>query len=744
MIALIIIIIPLVCALLVFILGKRLNLYNSITVIATVATWGLSLTLVPVVKQAPLELTLEGFLAIGLFIKVDLLSLVFLLLFSTVWSLSTIHAVYYMSVEHKQPRFFTFLLITYAGCLGVVLAGDFFTLFLFFELMTFASYVLVIHEEDPDAMSAGLLFLFLGVIGGLALLFGIILLYDQAQTMAFVNMSAYFADAPIKQVMTLLLFLLGFGLKAGMFPLHVWLPKAHPVAPSPASALLSGIMIKTGAYGLIRVFLNVFGWQSESSTVFERIMVPFGFNIIWIGIITMLLGAYLALLQTSAKKILAYSSVSQIGYIIMGIGAAIYLGNAGAMSMAGVIYHIINHALFKATLFLCVGAIYIYTHELDITKLGGLRHKYRFIMVVFIVAALGIVGMPGFNGYASKSILHHAIEEAYQHGNLLSLWWAEKLFVLASALTVCYFLKLFRGLFGGKLPERYKKLPRPFFGIQAVLAVFASLMLFIGLMPTWLLRGTIIPTISIFTFDPYKVNYVAKLTVWNRQDIMGMVITFALAGLIYVAYEKFNLYRFRPPLWLSIENLFYLPMAKGFLYLCRGPSVALDRTVSNLYRDTGKVSMNLFKQIGEAEQSFDQVYNRAGRGSRFVCKSLNDLEQAANQLLNTTSTKSLGKNALKHLQESKKAEHVRPCDPMVQLLKQKPGISTDEKPYKIGDCPFAPGVKCLQHKTTFWERHATKPEWNLKNLNFEGIIVSTLFALILLILFFFRNRLSLL
>ncbi|QNO13618.1 NADH dehydrogenase subunit [Alkalicella caledoniensis] len=763
MLPILIVLLPLVGALLTFTNRHHVNRRNMVAIVTTVATWILALMLIPGLRDGAIELRLENFLVIGLSFRIDYLSILFLVLFTTVWMLATIYGTVYMSFEHAQTRFFIFLLITYTGVLGVVAAGDFFTLFLFFELMTFCSYVLVIHEEDPDAMRAGNLYLFLGVIGGLALLLAIILYYNQTGTMGFESVLLAFEGKPVLLLSILVLFTIGFGLKAGMAPLHIWLPKAHPIAPSPASALLSGIMIKTGAYGLIRVFASAFGYVSDNTELYSKFISSFGYWIIWAGLITMFIGAFLALFQTSSKKILAYSSVSQIGYIIMGIGSATYLGSYGAMAMSGAIYHIINHALFKGALFLVVGAIYIHTHELDINKIRGLSKKYKFLMLIFIISALGITGVPGFNAYPSKSLLHHAVTDAYKYNHLVSLIWAERVFTLTSALTVCYFAKLFKGLFLGELPEKYKDLPDTPLLMKMVLTVFGAIMIFIGFFPDAPLKGVVIPAISTLGYNDYSVGYVEKFTAWNRVDLMAIVITFALAAVIFTIVEKFNLYRIQFPKWMSVEYLIFNPLAKGFMFLCLGPSVVLDRTVNKMYHGTGQVSMDVFKHIGDVEKSIDKAYTNAGSITTSMCQGLEHFEETVNKIYESAGTAndklcqgidkaestyndSLDSLASVHdkvaqLKEKGELKAVRMFDLMVKHEGNTANLTDAKIDCKKGHCPFAPDKRCVKisKEKSFWEKMAVSPEWNLRNINFDALIVATLFTIVLLILVFFSK-----
>jgi len=424
--------------------------------------------LLPLVLNGTVSYDLINFMQLGLFFKVDLLGWIFAFLITLVWFLATLFSFTYMDLEHNRRRYYSVLIFTLGATLGVVLAGDFFTLFLFFELMTLSSFILVIHEQNLESMKAGILYLYLGIAGGLALLFAIMLLYSAIGSVAIVPVLDQLTS---NRTLIYILFLIGFGIKAGLVPLHIWLPLAHPVAPSPASALLSGIMIKSGAYGILRVSLILFSSPSESSAPDLNYLFTMGSALMWIGIITMLAGAVMALLQGNMKRILAYSSVSQIGYIATGIGAAMLMGIGGAMGFAGAVYHIINHAFFKAGLFMMVGTIYIYTHELELSRLGGMLKKMPLVAVTFLVAAFGIAGVPGFNGYPSKTLVHDALLIAIKYNDLISLEIAEKIFTLTSALTICYFIKLFRGVFLGPVPE---KLDREYKLTPSTIAVLSS------------------------------------------------------------------------------------------------------------------------------------------------------------------------------------------------------------------------------------------------------------------------------
>ncbi|MBM4236088.1 MAG: monovalent cation/H+ antiporter subunit D family protein [Firmicutes bacterium] len=303
-----------------------------------------------------------GFGELPLYFRVDQLGAVFNLLSSFIWFLATVFSLSYMTHEKRRNRYYTFYLLTLGGCLGVFLTADLFSLFFFFELMSVASYLLVVHNQSEEAISAGRLYIFLGIFGGLCLLTATILLYWYTGSVLIEPRLEELIMVPAR-ILILVLLIIGFGIKAGMVPLHIWLPKAHPVAPAPASALLSGIMIKTGAYGIIRVLTVIYTPSGEEAKTLWAFTEQIGYVMIWFGITTMFVAAVMALFQLNAKRILAYSSVSQMGYILMGVGVCAYLGLDGAVAFGGFSFHIVNHAFFKAGMFMMVGAVFFRTGE---------------------------------------------------------------------------------------------------------------------------------------------------------------------------------------------------------------------------------------------------------------------------------------------------------------------------------------------------------------------------------------------
>ncbi|MBM4236083.1 MAG: hypothetical protein FJ152_06375, partial [Firmicutes bacterium] len=612
-----IVLIPLVGSLLIGLIGLKSNLLRNLF---TVAVSGVTVYLALEIFLTRLQgyqviYNLPALAGIEMGFKVDLFGSVFILFSAVVWFLAVLASIPYMRQDPKQTRYFVFLIMSLAGCLGVFLSGDFLSLFLFFELMTLAAYALVVHNQTSEAFSAGGNYLYLGVIGGLSLLSGIILLYVYTDSVALVPSLQNIVHLKGIAALIATLMIAGFGVKAGMIPLHIWLPQAHPVAPAPASALLSGIMIKTGAYGIIRVAVLLYTPAKDlAESNLWHFTENLGHLIIWIGIVTMLLAAIMAVMQDNAKRLLAYSSISQMGYILMGIGAAAYLGYDGPMGFGGFTYHIINHAFFKSGFFILFGIIYTRLHEVDMGKLGGLWKSFPVTFAAFAVCAAGITGIPGFNGYASKTLLHHAIVEAFEHHHLWDLWLAEKLFMLTSGLTICYIAKLLIRIFLGSCPEKTAiKLKNKGAGenwLERLVALsFIAIISYLGLFPETMIKKVLIPMTETFTYAEYYVNYLYKTNIWNIHDLLGIVIGFTLGAGFYLLFTKKDLFSLKLPDYLSVEYSVYRPLTSilGATFTKTGRFV--DENLNRGYHGTPAL---LARVSDEACYFDDQLLRKVG------------------------------------------------------------------------------------------------------------------------------------
>lgn len=375
-----------------YLLGKyNERLRDYFCVFAAFLAFLITLLMIPdVAKGNVLTFTLlsERISPVAIEFMADALGLVVAIIASFAWFLATLYATSYMQKEHARNRFYFFWLLTGGATLGVFLTKNLFSLYINFEILALASWVLVIHEETKEAMDAGKKYLFMGVGGGLFVLFAIVMTYIQAGTLSLLNKGILENRGIITHIIFYSYFI-GFGVKAGIFPVHVWLPDAHPVAPSPASALLSGVMIKAGAYGIIRTIYNVFGFD---------LIRAMGANVV-IGIIasiSIILGSAAAITQENLKRMLAYSSISQIGYIVLG---AVFLTFRG---FQGSILHLFNHVMMKDTLFLSAGALIFKTGKKEISEYSGIGKKMPVTMIAFSLAALSMIGFPPLCGFISK------------------------------------------------------------------------------------------------------------------------------------------------------------------------------------------------------------------------------------------------------------------------------------------------------------------------------------------------------
>jgi hypothetical protein len=472
----------------------------------------------------------------------------------------------------------------------------------------------------------------------------------------------------------------------------------------------------------------------------------------------MFIGAFMALLSTGAKKILAYSSVSQMGYILLGVGVAAYLGYEGAIGFAGALYHIINHAFFKAGLFMMVGSVYMITHDLDITRVRGMFRKLPIVAVTFLIAFAGIGGVPGFNGYASKTILHHAIVEAYEHKHLFSLLLAEKIFVLTSAMTLCYFTKLFYGLFFGKVPEKLENKDYTLSPVvYGVLGTFGLVILGIGLFPHFLLNKVVIPAMNGFTYDHHVVDHLHELNLWNWHDVEGIVVTFAIAAMLFTLMTRFRFFRWQPPRWLSVETLFYIPLTNFFLRTCCNFGTKFDSAINLAYLKTGKVSTGMCRYVGAFDATINEAYEKSGGVARRLAERTEQFDGSLNEAYEKSGgvarrlaerTEQFDGSLNEAYEKSggvarRLAERTEQFDSALDEAYKKSG----QVAKKLADrtAEFDGSLDDLyeqsgQRSRSVWDRLRGHPsDWNIKNLNFDSLLMALMLGLFLFVLIYYTK-----
>lgn len=595
----------------------------------------------PMVSRGAVEYGLPGLLGIGVFLRLDLFGFALALVAAILWLLATIYSTWYMENSHAQVRYYPFCMFTLGATLGVFMSGDLFTFFVFFELMTVAFYVLAVHDQSQVALQAGNTYLYMGISGGLCVLLGIFLLAGATGSTAFEPQLEAVLAAGANPALIAAFLVAGFGAKAGMVPLHIWLPQVYPVAPSPCSALCSGIMIKTGVYGIMRVLLTVLRPAAQSGELW-RFAEHIGLAVLWLGLLTMAMGAVLAALQNNVNRILAYSSVSQIGYILTGVGAAVYLGIEGGMGFSGAFYHVINHAFFKAGLFLMFGAVCLATGESGLDRMGGLARKFPVTAAAVLVAAAAIAGIPAFSGYASKTLIHDALIEAYQHHPTALNWLAEKFFVVASAGTVVYFTRMYRGVFLGRIPRHLEDTPGESWLVRSILAVFAGSVLAVGLFPNFLLERLIVPAAYAQGFAGQALKHLEHFHYWEWHPVSAILTSLGLGIVLYTVSAWRKWMHLDYPAYLSVEGMVVLPTIRVLDMLGRLTARTLDRGVDNSYHRMASSLGHLMERIGVFDRALDEGYSRVGETSRDAVGRMLGLEEAVDGAYQGLTRASMG------------------------------------------------------------------------------------------------------
>lgn len=504
----------------------------------------------------------EGFCGLGIQFQAGGFHTLMALLTAAGWMAASVFCREYMVHVKKRSRFYFFWMMTLGATMGVFLSADLFTTFIFFEVMSFTSFVLVIQTEEYEALKAGETYLAVAVIGGLAALAGLFLLYHQLGTLSLDQMGPAAAAVEDRTLLWTgsLLVLVGFGAKAGAFPLHIWLPTAHPAAPAPASAVLSGIIIKTGVYGILVLSTTIFLYDGA-----------WGLLLAAIGAVTMVLGAVLAVCSIDLKRTLACSSISQIGFILVGTAMMCLLGEHNALAVDGTILHILNHSLIKMVLFPLAGIIHLSTHSFDLNEIRGYGRGKPMLALLMGLPMLSLAGVPALNGYVSKTLLHESIVEyiplAGEYGGLVSA--LEGLFLFSGGLTLAYMLKLFVCLFVERSPLPQEVLDRKWrrrgehyiapASLGAV-ACYLLVMVRLGSEPNVTMDAVAAITRGFLHghAPDHPVDY------FSAVNLEGAGISLAIGAVVYLLVVRLLLIRkgrYLDPIppWLSLEYGLYRP-----------------------------------------------------------------------------------------------------------------------------------------------------------------------------------------
>lgn len=429
----------LITTVLVWLDGADTGRRNVITVTGSILTAATVIAMVPGALQSKVysSFILRLLPGASLAFKADPLAMIFAIVASVMWVIVNIYSIGYMEHEHEKHRFFTFFSMAIFAALGIAFSANLITLFIFYELLTVSTYPLVTHEGNAEAKKAGVKYLIYTMGAGGMLLAAILITYGLTGTLEFskVPIFAGTTAAPMILRTVFMLFLVGFGVKAALMPLHNWLPSAM-VAPTPVSTLLHAVaVVKAGAFGIIRLIYFVYGPREMRSLHLDIVVIA-------IASFTIVVASIIAVKQDNLKRRLAYSTIGQLSYIVLG---AALLSPAALIAAA---VHIANHAVTKGTLFMCAGVIAEETGVKEISKMKGIAKRLPVTMAIFSLAALGMIGIPPLAGFVSKWLLVSTAGSVNQPVLVM-------IFMLSSILNAVYFLPIIYTAYFGKQSEEF-------------------------------------------------------------------------------------------------------------------------------------------------------------------------------------------------------------------------------------------------------------------------------------------------
>ena len=483
--------------------------------------------------------------AIGIGYEVDRLSLFFALLVSLSFWLSGLYSWRYIEREKHLGYYYTLYLMLSGGVLGLVLTGDVFNMFVMIEIMTFAAVALATFRNYKEgALEAAFKYLTIGSVGSSCTLLGVTLLYMQCHTLNMAELSARLASQGLTPTTVLAFGLMftGFCVKSFVVPFHTPAADAYQTAPTSISMIFSGMVNKAGVYGMIRLAFVIF--RAMDNSAIQVIMVV-------IGAVTMFVGVTMALAQHNFKRLLAFHSISQIGYVFMAIGLSTTLGLPGGL------YHAMNHTLFKGLLFLTAGCVCYSAGAVDLDNLGGMAKKMPESTVCFLIGALSISGIPPFNGFASKWMIYQAAYEKAVITGHFGYLLCTVLAVVVSVMTLASFIKVTHAVFFGRPHKEIADRNEVPIGMRIPMWIMAALCVLSGLFYDFVNEHILAPVVNAVT------------NVATYVDTMMGAGTAAAAGIADKPVEAVTFSYWDPILWLV---LFVIVLVAFCIVLVTGKS----------------------------------------------------------------------------------------------------------------------------------------------------------------------------
>ncbi|MBN2031340.1 hypothetical protein JW824_13990 [bacterium] len=453
------------------------------------------------------------FLGLPLIMRTNMLSWFFAMAVSALGALSVIFSLNYMKNRERTDFYYLMLLMVNASMLGIIFSGDLISFFIFWEMMSWSTFLLISYNRGP-AVAAGLKYIIMSIIGSMAMLVGVLSLYATYETLNMATLAELIGSASSGYLLFLLIiFSIAFAIKNALMPLHTWLPAAYAEAPTPFNGVLSGMLTRMGMYGFLLIMYVIVG--ATRALNLGSGLFKFHYILAWLGAITIVIPTFIAILQDDAKKLLAWSAVGQGGYMIVGIAVGTNLG------LSGGIFHTLNHAIYIVLLFMCVGAIQYRTGgERDLNSLGGFIKKMPFTFIGTLLGISGLVGIPLTNGFVSKWLIYKTlILEGYPFlafAALIGTW---------GCILYCY--KFIHHIFLGQLPGKYQNVQKAPFSMLLPMIILSFAILFFGILPGIPLK--IIDTIGTsFGFKSMNV------TIWGIASETGTLNTINIFAAVLI------------------------------------------------------------------------------------------------------------------------------------------------------------------------------------------------------------------
>ncbi len=446
----------------------------------------------------------ESSFAIRILFEIDGLNAFMAIIASILALAGVIYSWSFMKEHTGQDKYYTLYLLMIAGIFGMILTGDMFNFFVFIEITSIAACALIaFYTNSGKAVDAGFKYIVISAVGALFILFAIGILYSQYNALNMAVLANSIQYNMLDKI-ALVLLISGLAMKAGIVPMHMWLPDAYGRAPSSVTLILVGAT-QASLYGIFRMAFSVYGKTigNISPTIVDSVtnINSIGWLLVLLAILTMLIGVLMALKQNDLKRLIAFAALAEIGYMLLGLGVrlASKVVNEGQVgfneysnaALTGSIFHIMNDALDIGLLFLVAGAVYLVTKETNLNKLGGLARNMKYTTVFFLIGLLAVAGMPPMNGFSSKLIIY---ESTYQLNPIIGI-----IAILCSILLLAVFVKVFHSVFlGPKIPslKDAKEAPR---SMLLAMGIIACIIIFIGLFPSIILENIIQPATEAIT-----------------------------------------------------------------------------------------------------------------------------------------------------------------------------------------------------------------------------------------------------